>query len=125
MAKTANEATKQKALAALLQSKTFTEAAEKAGIERRTLYNYLHEDENFAWEFRRQMQMQSIVMADEALQEKQKAVETLREIMNNENENGMIRLKAAERIISIAEEAQKQRKSIAEEITASHCDFTF
>lgn len=35
---------KDRALTALLESNTLTEAAEKAGISRKTLYNYIRND---------------------------------------------------------------------------------
>ena len=39
---------KQAALEALMQSSTLTEAAEKAGISRKTLYSYIRHDFEFS-----------------------------------------------------------------------------
>ena len=70
MAKVIKQADKDKALAALLDAPTFTAAAAACGLDRRTLYNYLRNDSDFANAYRRQRQLRAIEQAEQAAGER-------------------------------------------------------
>ena len=52
---------KKKALEALLDSRSLTEAADKAGITRRTLYGYIHHEPDFAKAYEELRSQQAIL----------------------------------------------------------------
>lgn len=91
------------ALEALQTSSTFTEAAEKAGISRRTLYDYLYNDKDFAFEYRKQIRLKSIARAEAATGEREAALKAIRDIMNDTEEPAAVRLKAAEKLLEYAD----------------------
>lgn len=91
------------ALEALQTSSTFTEAAEKANISRRRLYDYLYNDKDFAFEYRKQLRLRSIASAEAATAERDAALRTIRDIMNDTEEPAAVRLKAAEKLLEYAD----------------------
>ena len=90
------------ALEALQTSSTFTEAAEKANISRRTLYDYLYNDKDFAFEYRKQLRLRSIAQAEQATNEREAALQAIRDIMNDDEQPAAVRLKAAEKLLEYA-----------------------
>ena len=92
---------KEKALAALLCSRTRQEAAKAAGIDERTLRKYFKEEE-----FRqRYNEACSAIVSDAALQAKQDmgtALSVLREIMTNGKENSRNRIQASRSMVEYA-----------------------
>ena len=74
---------KDKALEALLSANTLTEAAEIAGISRKTLYSYIHSDPAFLLKYRdckrELLRKISDKISDSALQ----AIDTILDIMND------------------------------------------
>ena len=99
----ANDLKKAAALEALQTEKTFTAAAEKAGISRRTLYGYLYDDSDFAFEWRRQLQLKALTRAEQAANERDAALSAIRDIMNNADNPAAVRLKAAEKLLEYAD----------------------
>ena len=86
---------KASALAALMECDTFTEAAEKAGISRKTLYNYLTEDQEFATAHRAMQERRTLERADKAEANYDFAVKTVLELMEYGKAPPAVRLKAA------------------------------
>lgn len=125
MAKVIKQADKERALNALLNAPTLTSAAEMAGIDRRTLYNYLHNDSQFALEYKRQRQLKNIERAEQAANERETALNTIRDIMNDNSQPALIRLKAAEKLLEISDKGNAKQDSIASDIFNEHSGFCF
>ena len=113
MAKVVNPADKEKALAALMDAPTLTAAAEKAGIARRTLYNYLRKDSQFAWEYKRQRELRAIEQAEQAAEEREAALQVIRDVMNNDGVPAAVRLKAAVKLLDMANAGDNAQRAIA------------
>ncbi len=102
MANTKSELKKQRALAALAESSTLTEAANKAEISRRTLYAYIREDIEFSVAYKR-LQERAIIDAYEAAAEQRaNAIGVLESIMNDIEQPVALRLRAALAVIDKA-----------------------
>lgn len=106
---------KQAALAALMGSSTLSEAAEKAGIDRRTLYNYLHNDIDFARAYDEMRDMQAVSLLDEMTERRRQASAVIMDLMNDTEQPGVVRLKAAQAILEAAAEQNRIVGSIASE----------
>ena len=105
-----NEQKKAAALAALLESSTLSEAAERAEISRKTLYNYIREDHEFSLAYRGMME-EAAAEALERLQEREtRAAEVVSSILEDEGQSAGIRLKAAHEIMAAA---ARQRETVA------------
>lgn len=109
-----SEQKKQAALAALLESNSLTEAADKAAIYRRTLYNYLHNDIDFARAYDEIRNRQAIAFMDDLAEHKQKAHAVIMELLEDKGQPATIRLKAAQAILSAAAEQEKTVANIAQ-----------
>lgn len=108
-----NEQKKAAALAALLESESLTEAAEKAGISRRTMYEYLHNDAEFANAYQDARNRQTIALMDELTEQRQNAQKVVMEILNDLSQPAATRLKAAQMILSEATTQEKNVSGIA------------
>ena len=115
MAKTVKAADKERALAALLDNATFTAAAEQCGLSRRTLYSYLRDDKDFAMSYKQQRQLRELEAAEQAAALRQDALDAISDVMAN-GETGMIRLKAAERLLAIADDGISTQRRIAGDV---------
>jgi len=113
---------RQAALVALMSSNTLTEAAEKAGIDRRTLYNYLHHDIDFARAYDEMRSMQAINLLDEMTERRQQASAVIMDLMNDAEQPGIIRLKAAQAILDAAAQQNRIVGSIASNNIAANKD---
>ena len=122
--KTIKAADKQKALAALLDTSTFTAAAEQAGLSRRTIYSYLRSDPDFAMAFKQQRQLRELEAAERAAALHQDALDAIRDVMTN-GESGMVRLKAAERLLAIADDGISTQRRIAGDLWDIHTGLSF
>ena len=122
--KTIKAADKQKALAALLDTSTFTAAAEQAGLSRRTLYSYLRDDKDFAMSYKQQRQLRELEAAERAAALHQDALDAIRDVMVN-GESGMVRLKAAERLLAIADDGISTQRRIAGDLWDLHTGLSF
>jgi molybdenum-dependent DNA-binding transcriptional regulator ModE len=103
MANVRTDIKRSAALEALQTESTFTAAAEKAGISRRTLYDYLYNDKEFAFAYREQLRLRSLVRAEQATNEREAALQTIREIMQDDEQPAAVRLKAAEKLLDYAD----------------------
>lgn len=122
MAKIVN---KEKALAALLEETSLTSAAAAAGLDRKTLYNYLRKDSDFALEYKRQRELRNIERGEQAEKERETALAAIREIMNDNEQPGAVRLKAAEKLLDIANSGISAQQIVAQAIWDSHTGFSF
>lgn len=86
---------KDLALTALISSNSLTEAAQSAGIDRRTLYNYLHNDLDFARAYDEIRDRQAIAYFDELINRRERALEIIMRVMEDEEQGTAIRLRAA------------------------------
>ena len=98
---------KDAALAALLDSSSMTEAAEKAGISRRTMYGYLHNDVDFARAYDEARNRQAIAHMDALNARRERAQAVIMDLLEDTEQPAAIRLKAAQTILSAAAEQEK------------------
>ena len=96
-----------------MDAPTLTAAAEKAGIARRTLYNYLRKDSQFAWEYKRQRELRAIEQAEQAAEEREAALQVIRDVMNNDGVPAAVRLKAAVKLLDMANAGDNAQRAIA------------
>lgn len=103
---------KQKALAALLTSPTKKAAAEKAGINERTLRDYF-KDSEFLEEYNRAFAgvVQDATRA--AQQTLQPAISTLKEILEDGDETGQVRVSAARSVLEYGMKLTEQADILA------------
>lgn len=106
---------RQAALVALMDSSTLTEAAEKAGISRRTLYNYLHNDIEFARAYDEIRDRQAVDFMDDLNDRRRRAHAVIMELLEDAEQPAAIRLKAAQAILEAAAEQNRIVGSIASE----------
>jgi len=106
------EAAKQKALNALLDSNTLTEAAKKAGIDRKTLYTLIHTDIKFSRAYEEAQAQLAIEQLDGISEARNQARDVITGIMRDETQPATVRLKAAQSVFSIAEAQQKRAEAI-------------
>lgn len=95
-----SEQKKAAALNALAESSTLTEAAEKAGISRKTLYSYIRYDFDFSRAYKSLLEEAAIQALENMADQRERASKTLLSIMEDEKQPGMVRLKAAQAILS-------------------------
>lgn len=107
---------KAAALAALMECNTLSAAAERAGISRKSLYNYIREDYDFARAYKA-LQEEAATSALERLEDQEAgALEVVRSLLQDEAQPAGIRLKAAHELLSAA---ARQREAVAA-ITAAN-----
>lgn len=115
---------RQNAIDALLDSKTLTEAAEKAGITRKTLYNYLRTDKEFARAYKEARERLTLERLDTVEAEQAQAKAVILEIMNDKQQNSATRLKAAQAILDAGQVVLASAGTIANEnLTRDLFDF--
>ena len=113
---------KQDALNALMTSSSLTEAAGKAGIDRRTLYNYIHNDLEFARIYRENISQQAIDRAEELSDRRERASLVIMTIMEDEEQPPMVRLKAAQTILATAAEQDRVLDALSTENISANKD---
>ena len=119
-----NDLKKQAALAALADSSTLTEAAEKAGISRRTLYGYIRNDIDFSVAYKSLREQATLKAFDAAAEQRDQASKVVASIMNDEAQPGAVRLKAALSIIDKADKLESELYNIAStHVRANHSIF--
>lgn len=93
--------TKERALQALIVSKTKTEAAKNAGIAARTLNRYM-QDPEFIAAYHAAYNIDIKNTERKLHNSAENAVEVLKEIMNDTNADSMTRISAAKAILEFA-----------------------
>lgn len=109
-----SEIKKTAALAALAESSTLTEAAEKAGISRRTLYGYIRDDIEFSTAYKSMQEQATLRACEAAAARRAHASGVVEAIMDDETQPGAVRLKAALSIIDKADKLEAEVLSIAD-----------
>ena len=104
---------KDKALTALLDSSSISEAAAKAGISRRTMYSYLHEDLDFARAYKALQEEAATLHLERLEQNRERAAEVILELMEDKEQPGAVRLNAAKSIIAVATHQAETVEAIA------------
>lgn len=122
--KQVKQADKEKALAALLDTSTFTEAAAQCGLSRRTLFSYMRDDADFAKTYKQQRQLRELEAAERAAALHQDALDAIKDVMAN-GESGAIRLKAAQELLSIANDGISTQRRIAGDLWDLHTGLSF
>ncbi len=95
---------KRTALDALAEGKTIADAAKDAGVTRKTLYNWLTNDSRFVEAVNNLMTAVVYAKFQLAVPHLQSSVETMVEIMNDENNKPSVRLQAARDIQAIIDQ---------------------
>lgn len=112
---------KAAALAALAESSTLTEAAEKAGISRRTLYEYIRNDIEFSVAYKSLQEQTTLQAYDAAAARRAHASEVVEAIMDDAQQPGAVRLKAALSIIDKADKLEAEVSGLASShVRANH-----
>mgnify|MGYP003614189814 CR=1 FL=1 len=93
---------KDRALAALLESNTLTEAAEKAGISRKTLYNYIRNDPAFGLAYRTARDQIAVERMEALNNGTERATRLLLDLMDDAEQPASLRVKAAQTILTAA-----------------------
>lgn len=95
-----NDQKKQRALTALVETGSLSEASERAGISRRTLYNYLSKDHDFAVAYQETQEQIILSLVDDVTGRMTKAMDVIMDIMQDENVKPETRLRASESLLS-------------------------
>lgn len=114
---------KAAALAALAESNTLTEAAEKAGISRRTLYGYIRNDLEFSVAYKSLQEQATLQAYDAAAARRAHASEVVEAIMDDAEQPGAVRLKAALSIIDKADKLEAEVFGLASSHVRANDDF--
>ena len=93
---------KDRALTALLESNTLTEAAEKAGISRKTLYNYIRNDPAFGLAYRTARDQITLEQMEALNNGTDRATRLLLDLMDDAEQPAALRMKAAQTILTAA-----------------------
>lgn len=99
---TGKDQSKARALSAMLESNTLTEAAEKAGISRKTLYNYIRDDPAFGLAYRTARDQMAVEQMEALNNGTQRATRLLLDLMEDAEQPAGIRMKAAQTILTAA-----------------------
>lgn len=118
----AKDANKAKALAALLDSTTLTEAAEKVGLNRQTIYRYMRDDPEFSRAYKEAQERIAFEQTETIIADRQRAKETIFAIMEDVKQPGAVRLKAAQSVLEASEAAEARQRKIINENINRHSD---
>lgn len=105
---------KAQALAALMESSTLTEAAEKAGISRRSLYTYIREESDFARAYQALQDTAATAAAEAAEARAAEASSVVKSIMDDTAQPAAIRLKAAQIILETSAKNREKLERITQ-----------
>lgn len=108
----AKDANKAKALAALLDSATITQAAQKAGLDRQTLYRYMRDDAEFSRAYKEAQERIALEQVETITAERKRAKETIFAIMEDTTQPAAVRLKAAQSILDATAAQEERQRSI-------------
>ena len=90
---------KEQALKYLMECDTMTEASQKAGIARKTLYNYINEDSTFFKAYMDLQRCRYIALSDEITDHTKRIIETLQEIADNPENSPRDRITACKELL--------------------------
>lgn len=124
MAKSSDQK-KAAALAALLECNSLTEAAERAEISRKTLYNYIRYDFDFARAYKSLREQEAISALERMEQRRERASGVIMSLMDDTEQPGMVRLKAAQAILEAAAKQGAIVEAMAAENVSKSCPDIF
>ncbi len=109
-------------LKALINSNSLSEASEKAGISRKTLYTYIEHDSAFSDAYLSMINRMYAAMLDDIWNKRDKALDIVSRILEDENEKSADRLRAAQIIFSafdgvMSKSVESVEKLISDNIT--------
>ena len=119
-----NDLKRSKALQAMTECDTLTAAATKAGISRTTLWEYL-KDDDFCAALRAMKEQQALRRADEAAEARRQALDTLRDLMQDEATPAKVRMDAARVLLDNASSDLRAAATISEAIIDRRNDRSF
>lgn len=90
---------KEQALKYLIECNTMTEASQKAGISRKTLYNYITEDKEFFKAYMELQRIRYITLSDEITEHTKRIIDTLQEIADNAENTPKDRITACKELL--------------------------
>jgi predicted transcriptional regulator len=106
-----NEERAQRIAEALFECNTMTEAAEKAGVTRRTIYNYLHHDTNFARAYRMARWAAATQFCEDMARRREKACQIIESLMDDTKQSPSVRLRCA---VELMNQAAKQEEIVTQ-----------
>lgn len=98
----ADEVKRNAALDALIQADTITAAAEMAGVSRKTIYNYLNNDEEFVIAYRNVKRAQLRETAGKVQAAADRATEFITGLLDDKEAPYPVRLNAALKLLDLA-----------------------
>jgi transposase-like protein len=101
---------KYKAVVALLERPSVAEAAKAVDIHKATLYKWLAEDEEFRSAFRQAKRELFAATVSRLQQVAGEAIEVLRDVMNNKDQQGAARVGAARTALDYALKMNEQQE---------------
>ena len=102
MARKKADIKREAALCALLEADTFTAAADAAGISRKTLYNYLHSDQQFIYAYRDMKRAQLRETADRVQAAADRATDYITGLLDDQTAPPQVKLAAAVKLLDLA-----------------------
>ena len=99
---------KAEALKYLMECDTMTEASQKAGIARKTLYNYINEDRSFFKAYMDLQRIRYIALSDEITDHTKRIIETLQEIADNQENSPKDRIAACLELLGALNNIQRK-----------------
>ncbi len=118
MTKSKSAQMKDAALVALQDSNSLTEAAERAGISGREMFAHVHNDSDFAMTYKENRARQMITYADSLAARRDHALEVVTAILDDAEQPGAVRLKAAQTILAAtAEQVQVVDTIVSHEVS--------
>ena len=105
-----NDPQRPRALYALMESNTLTEAAARAGISQKTLYNYIHDDYEFSKAYKALRDEATIAALERLEAHEEQASAVIASILQDKKQPAAVRIKAAHEIIAAA---ARQREAVA------------
>lgn len=107
------DAKKTAALAALAESSTFSEAAKKAGVSRRSLYSWVRNDIEFSVALKAMQEALVVDSYERAMAQRAHAMDVISQVMDGEDQPGVVRLKAALALVDRADKLEQQVLALA------------
>lgn len=99
--------TRARALAAMLECNTLTDAAKAAGISRKTLYTYIRTDDAFGVAYRAARDQLALEQMDALTDGRQRATALLLALLEDDTQPASVRIKAAQTILAAATKQQE------------------
>ena len=108
-----DDAKRARVLDALMEQPTLTAAASAAGISRRTLFNYMHSDSEFAEAYQQRRRQMAIEQAEQLDGERKHVLDAIKGIMDDQTQAAAVRLKAATTLLNAIDAAEKKVDAVA------------